>query len=72
MLSEVPFHCSPKELNEIEFAVILGKHYAKVTSSLKCFMHKRLLFHKVRLQIKNALGTAISCIQITIGFLALH
>ena len=72
MLSEVPLHCSPKELNEIEFTVVFWKHYAKVTSSLNCFVHKGLLFLKIRLQINNALGAAISCIGIAIWFLALH
>src|SRR6266498_2865382 len=72
MLSEVPFHCSPKEFNEIEFTMVFWKHYAKMASSLNCFMHQGFLFLKVWLPINNALGTTISCVGIAIGFLALH
>jgi hypothetical protein len=72
MFSEVPLHFPPKELNKIEFTMIFWKHYAEVTSSLNGFMHKRLLFLKVWLQINNAFGTAIGCIGITIRFFALH
>lgn len=72
MLSEVSLHRPPEKLNEIEFAVIFWEHDAEVASSLNCFVHQGLLFLKVRLQINDALGTAIRCIGIAIWFFTLH
>jgi hypothetical protein len=52
--------------------MIFREHDAEMTSSLDCFMHKRLLLLEIGLQIKNAFCPAIGCIRITTGLLALH
>ena len=72
MLSEVLLHCTPKELNKIEFTVIFWEHDTEVSGSLNCLMDEGFLFLEIWLQIKNPFGTAICCIGVTIWVLSVH
>ena len=57
MLAKIPFDCSPKELNFIEFAVEFWQKYAEVPRSLNNLLNQRSLLFEIWLKIKNSLCT---------------
>ena len=69
MFTEVLFHCTPKELNEVELTMKFGKENAEMASCLNDFLNERLLFLKVRLKFEYLL--AATCHTVWITFLAL-
>jgi hypothetical protein len=69
MFSEVPFHCPPKELNEVEFTMKLREEDGQVTGFLNYFLNKRLLLLKVGLKLKYVF--AATCLRVSVTLLAL-
>jgi hypothetical protein len=69
MFLEVPFHCPPKELNEVEFTMKLREEDGQVTGFLNYFLNKRLLLLKVGLKLKYAF--AATCLRVSVTLLAL-
>ena len=70
VLSQVLLDSPLKELNKIELTVEFREENAQVTNSLNYFLNEWLLLLEVRLQRKDAGGTASHGIQITTWFLA--
>ena len=70
VLLQVLLDSPPKELNKIELTVKFQEENAQVTSSLNYFLNEWLLLLEVRLQQKDAGGTASCGIWIATWFLA--
>jgi hypothetical protein len=51
---------TPEKFYEVQFTMKLGKKNAQVPGCLNDLLDERLLFPKIRLQIKNVLGTTTS------------
>jgi hypothetical protein len=61
VLPKIPFDCTPKVLNKVEFTVKFGEEDAKVTRIFNDLLDERLLLNKIGLKIKDVLCTAVSC-----------
>jgi len=67
MLMQVSFHCSPEELNEIEFTMEFQEQNAKVPCIFDHFLHKGLLLFEVKLVFHDLLTTAGNSCRVTLG-----